>query len=325
MLAFLAQRWFLCALVVGVSLALAAPQAFHVWTKELPPPLVIAVALFIIAWTMPSASLAGESRRPWAALWAVTISYGMLPGVAWLLGQLSPPDIRVGLMLAASVPCTLASGVLWTRLAGGNEATALLTVVASTLSSWFLTTFWLTTTTRADIDLPAAQMMLDLALTLVVPVALGQGARLSAPLRQFADRHKTALGAIAQLFVLAVVLKASAAVGLKIHEGEAVLGIDTLLLSAVLAMGLHLLALTVGLWTSTGWGFDRPRCLAVAIVCSQKTLPISLTLFDKYFKTEFPLAVVPLLFFHVGQLLLDTLIAERLKRHTAQPEIVEGL
>jgi hypothetical protein len=40
---------------------------------------------------------------------------------------------------------------------------------------------------------------------------------------------------------------------------------------------------------------------------------VSLFLFESYFAAEFPLAIVPLLFFHVGQLLLDTLIAERLK------------
>ena len=61
---------------------------------------------------------------------------------------------------------------------------------------------------------------------------------------------------------------------------------------------------------------DRGRQIAIAISCSQKTLPISLALFDRYFAraepTPFPLAVVPLLFYHAGQLLLDTLIAQRL-------------
>src|SRR2546425_1197271 len=129
MLAFLSQRWFLCALVAGVGLALVTPHAVHAVTRHLPPQYVVAVALFLMPWTMPSRSLAGELRQPWAALWAVVIGYGFLPGASWLLGHLAPlPDIQIGLLLAASVPCTLASCVLWTRLAGGNEATALLTV-----------------------------------------------------------------------------------------------------------------------------------------------------------------------------------------------------
>ena len=44
-------------------------------------------------------------------------------------------DVRIGLILVASVPCTLSTAVLWTRLAGGNEATALLTAMGTTCIS----------------------------------------------------------------------------------------------------------------------------------------------------------------------------------------------
>lgn len=314
---WLAQRWFVCALAVGVGLALAMPAAVHAWTQDLPPQVVIAVALFLMAWTMPSRSLAGELQRPWAALWAMTISYGFLPGAAWLAGLVAPlKDVQIGLLLAASVPCTLASCVLWTRLAGGNEATALLTVLGCTLSSWFITTFWLAATTGAHVEIPALAMMLDLALTLILPVALGQGLRFGIALAHFADRHKKSLGILSQIFILMIVLKAAATVGLKLHDSRE-LPVGAFLLSAGLAFGLHLSALFLGLWSSRIVGFDRPRCLAVAFSGSQKTLPISLMLFDKYFIKDYPLAVVALLSFHVGQLLLDTVIAEHLKREMA--------
>jgi len=326
MLAFLAQRWFLCALVAGVGLALLAPHAVRAVTQYLPPQLVVAVALFLMAWTMPSRSLAGELRQPWAALWAVGIGYGFLPGTGWLLGHLAPlPDIQIGLLLAASVPCTLASCVLWTRLAGGNEATALLTVLLCTLGSWFLTTFWLAATTGSQVDIPVVKMMRALVFTLVIPVVVGQGLRFHRPLAEFADRRKWALSVVAQLFVLSIVLKAAAEVGLKIQEGDAPLQPVVLLASAGLALGLHLAALYAGLWSSMGLGFDRPRQIAVAFSGSQKTLPVSLFLFQEYFQDRYPLAVVPLLFFHVGQLLLDTLIAERMKRQTTPVELVDAL
>ena len=59
---------------------------------------------------------------------------------------------------------------------------------------------------------------------------------------------------------------------------------------------------------------DRPRGIGVAFSCSQKTLPVALFLFQTYYQETFPLAVVPLLFYHVGQLILDTWIAEWLSR-----------
>src|SRR5262245_13653642 len=122
-----------------------------------------------MAWTMPTRSLAGELRRPWAALWALAISYGLVPILAWGLGRLPlSPDLRLGLLLTASVPCTLASCVLWTRLAGGNEATALVVVLAGTSSSWLITPLLLTWTTGTQVEFPVAEMMADLAVTLVV-------------------------------------------------------------------------------------------------------------------------------------------------------------
>ena len=319
------QRWFLCALLLGVSLALWLPQAFQPWTRQIPPAGVIGCALFLMAWTMPSRSLAGELRRPWAALWALAISYGLVPVLAWCTGHLPlTPDLRIGLFLTACVPCTLASCVLWTRLAGGNEATALLVVLAGTSSSWLVTPLLLTWMTGTQVELPVGQMMADLALTLVVPVGLGQALRLWPAAARFADRYRGPFGYVAQLLVLLIILKATASLGLRLESGAA-LPIEFVAASAAYALGLHLVALFAGLWSSGLLGIDEPRRRAVAFAGSQKTLPIALLLFNDYFGLQFPLAILPLLFYHVGQLVLDTLIAERMKRTGADAEVVDAL
>ncbi|MFO0866498.1 MAG: bile acid:sodium symporter [Gemmataceae bacterium] len=64
--------------------------------------------------------------------------------------------MRIGFMLAYGVPCTLASCILWTRLAHGNEATALLAVLISTLISPLVAPVWLALTLGANIGLLAA-------------------------------------------------------------------------------------------------------------------------------------------------------------------------
>ncbi len=313
MLAFLAQRWFLLLLLLGVGTALAWPAPLALATGWLHPGVVIGIALLIMAWTMPTQSLLSELRQPWPALWAMTIGFGFLPAVGYLLGGLSSvPDLRVGLLLSASVSCTLASCVLWTRLAGGNEATALLTVFGCTLTSWFATPLWLYATTDVAVD--PGWMMLDLVVILVLPVLAGQMLRGPAVGKHLATRYKTALSALAQIFVLSIVVKAAAGVGLKLQEQSESLTPETLALSASLAAGLHLLALFFGKWSSDRLGFDRARGIAVAFSGSQKTLPISLWLFEQYYRQDFPLAIIPLLFFHVGQLILDTFIAARWRR-----------
>src|SRR5262245_9156311 len=127
MRAFLRQRWFLLLLLGGVALAWLRPDWLRPATRWLEPRAAVAPALFLMAWTLESRSLLSAFLQPWPALWAVGISYGALPALGWLAGTLLPDaDLRLGLLIVASVPCTLASAVLWTRMAGGCDATALL-------------------------------------------------------------------------------------------------------------------------------------------------------------------------------------------------------
>lgn len=315
---FWKRHWFLLAMAASIGVSLAAPNAIGPVVEPWPPHVVVVAALFLMAWTMPSQRLGEELSRPWAAAWAMAVSYGFLPAVSFLVGSLAPtPDLRMGLLLASAVPCTLASCVLWTRLAGGNEATALVAVLGCTLASWLVTPLILEWTAGSRVEIDARQMMLDLALTLLVPVALGQAARFWQPARRFANQHRTPLSALAQIFVLAMVVKTAANVGLRLQTGDAVFDRLTLVLSGVLPIVVHVAALHFG-YRSAGWlGFDRGRRIAIAFCGSQKTLPVSVFLFERYYQEEFPLAVVPLLVFHVGQLLYDTVAAHRWKEAEA--------
>ena len=137
------------------------PDCLRPITAHLEPRVIVAVALFIMAWSLESRSLLQALLRPWPALWAWSISYSAVPALAWSVGWLLPAiDLRLGLLIMASVPCTLASAVLWTRMAGGNEATALFTVLGTTLLSWLATTAWLTATTGTLVDIAVGPMML---------------------------------------------------------------------------------------------------------------------------------------------------------------------
>ncbi len=306
----LARHWFLFAMAATLCLALGGPEIFARATAWLQPRGVVVAALFLIAWTMPGRSLTEEVFRPWAALWAVLISYGFLPAAAWFFGPWLLADFHIGTLITVCGPCTLASAVLWTRLARGNEATALLVTVLSTASSWLITPAWLTLTTGAVVDLDPLEMMVDLLLSLVAPVALGQICRTWSPLYSVASRHKLTLGVVSQILILAILLRAAAQVGLQMHSGHH-LTVAAVLAAAVFSLGLHFSALALGWWSGSWLGFDRPRRIAIAFACSQKTLPVALVVLE-YYQNQYPLAVVSILFYHAGQLLFDTAIAERL-------------
>jgi solute carrier family 10 (sodium/bile acid cotransporter), member 7 len=309
----LARHWFLVTLVTGVALACLVPAWFG-WAEHLDPRVVVAPALFLMAWTLPSRSLARVLLRPWPALWAVAISYGLVPVCGWLAGTLVPvDDFRIGLLIVTCVPCTLASAALWTRMAGGDEATALLVTLLTTASSWLVTPAWLAGATGMTVAVDALAMMKDLLLSLVVPVAVGQLIQALGPLARLATRHKQQLGVVSQFLILVVLLKAAVYVSARLRQEPAVPGGLSIAALALLCVGIHLLALGSGLWSSRLLCFDHPSQAAVAFACSQKTLPVALLVFERYFP-QYPLAVVPLAFYHFGQLIVDTLIADRLAR-----------
>lgn len=306
------RHWFLILLLVGVSTGLLRPGWIHPWTEPVNPKAVIALALYLMAWTLPSRHLVGEMVRPGPALWALVISYGLCPVAAWCLQfALSLPDFRVGLFIAASVPCTLASAVIWTRRAGGSDATVLVVILLSTLTGWLVTPTWLAWTTASRVDLDTSKMMGDLVLTLVLPVCLGQLSRASKLLELVANRWVQPLSLLAQLLVLLIICKASAELGTRL-AGEKMPPLSEVVPAILVALTLHLGTLAAGFWSGRWLGFSRPQYIAIAFAGSQKTLPVTLFLFKEYYQTDFPFALLPILVYHVGQLLLDTPIAARL-------------
>jgi sodium/bile acid cotransporter 7 len=315
---FLARHWFLLVLTGGISLAYGAAGALRPVVDRISPRWVVATILFLMAWGLEGQQLWNTLLRPGPALFSILISYGALPLLAWLAGHLLVlPDLRLGLMIVATVPCTLASSVLWTRMGGGNEATALLAVVLSTSLGWLAAPLWLTQILGLPHSPDMGLMMGHLLLLLIVPLLLAQTTRRLPGVASMVLRYKRQIGVLARLLILSVILKAAVRV-VDANAGAARagggFGIDPLLLlgTAGVCLGTHLTALCLGLWGSTALGVGRREAIAVAFTSSQKTLPVSLFLFDTYYALQFPLGVFPLAFYHVGQLIVDTFIADRL-------------
>jgi sodium/bile acid cotransporter 7 len=313
------RRWFLLLLLAGLLVVWLYPQGLRPVTAHLEPRALVALALFLMAWGLQSRHLLRSLLRPLPALWAVLLSYGLLPALAYLFGWLlADADLRIGLLIMASVPCTLASAVIWTRLAGGNEATALLVVVLTTALSWLATTAWLVLATGTSTSIRTTDLMGGLLLVLLLPVGLGQLVRVFAPLAQAAVRFKPFLSVVSQVLILSIILKAAVEVRDQLTEKASLPGLSAFLATAAACLGTHLAALLCGWWSSQGLRFERPQRIAVAFACSQKSLPVALYVFAGYFQPASPLAVVPLVFYHVGQLIVDTLIADSMA-HRASP------
>lgn len=319
---FLVSRWFLIVLAVVLAAGFAWPRQLAPFREHWPQSLVVAAVLFLMALPLDAAAMWRALRRPAAVMLAVAINLGLLPLIAWPVAEwLAEIDagFGYGLLIAASVPTTLASAAVWTRRAGGNDSVALLVTMTTNLLCFVVTPLWLRWTTGRNPNLPTETMAFQLGVVCVLPVFLAQFLRLWRPLGRWAGRRKTALGVISQCGILSIVLVGAISAGQELAkptaEGDA--GVPWWGWIAMLAgvVGLHSAMLAAGHLLGKVLGISRPDRIAVGFAGSQKTQMVGLYLANAYGG----LAVLPMLAYHVCQLLVDTLIADRLARKSQVP------
>lgn len=315
MLPWLARRWFLLTLALGLGVALSSPQTLRPWTDRLPLRLVVALSLLLASWGLEGRLLVRALGRPASVTWGLLISFVVLPMSALALRPLLPrPDVALGLLLMLSVPCTLSSAVLWTRQAGGDEAMALVIVVATNTLGCIITPLWLSAAGPVAVQFDVPRMMQSLALVLLVPVAVGQLLRQLPGVAAFMGRHRVAHGTVARVLIALVLIAAAVDAASQASE----LTVTLVMTTAVVCAGLHLVGMFLGVVGGLVANLTRADRIAAGIAGSQKTLPVALYLYGAYYRDEYPLAVLPLLVYHLAQLLLDTVIADRLARAAAE-------
>lgn len=320
MLKFLAHRWFLIALtilfVVGL---LAAPQlrllAEWKWLRQ----TNLFVVMFITALPLEALSIWRTLKRPLAPAIALTMTYGLLPLIAWGASYLiRDPSLAGGLLVASVTPCTVASAAVWTRRAGGNDSVAILSTVLTNLACFAVPPLWLAVMLRgtpASGALDSRRLMIELGLLVVLPMVLAQFTRLHRPVAQFAARQKQTLSTLAQCGILLMVLFGAINSGLKMQpSGAALSGGDMarqgleIAIMVVLVLSIHTGVFWIGYKLTQRLGLSKADAIGVGFSGSQKTLMVGLEI-----AIASQLSILPMITFHAGQLFIDTLIADRLR------------
>ncbi len=326
---FLVHRWFLLALVAVIVGGGAFWPQWKALFESLPrawESVLIAAMMFLMALPLDASSLGRAVRRPAAVAIGVTASFVIAPLVAWALAPLLSTvsgDLALGLLIAAAVPTTVASAAVWTRRAGGNDAVALLVMMVTNLSCFAVTPLllWITTGTEVGSErFRPASMMLRLVLIVAVPLLVAQAIRRVPRVAAWSARRKTPLGVVCQLGMLTMVLAGVAQCGDKL-QAAGTQGIGWIGWAATIAAALvvHLAALTSGQALGRLLGLPREDRIAVAFAGSQKTLLVGLGIAMGYGSVFGPLAVLPMVVYHATQLVVDTLIADRLRHSAALP------
>jgi sodium/bile acid cotransporter 7 len=323
----LRQWWFLGALagVLTVSLLFGhsgPASAVAAFLRIVQP--AVTTWMFLMAFSLDASRRREALLRPVSSAWGSVVNIGLMPLLAWPLAEWQLlEDFRLGLIVTAVVPCTLATASVFTRRAGGNDAVSLLVTLATNLACVVLTPLWLqwflSRTTGFDPWLTLQQ----LTISVLIPTLLGQIAQETPWGRRLADRRRREIGVLAQCFVLLLVSVAATQAGQVLSEQSSwpTAGAAAVMVAACVA--LHLAAVAVGWQGALGLRLPRPDAIAAAIAGSQKTLPIGLMLVATpgLLTVSAPFVTFPLLVYHAGQLLIDSALAERWAAGT--PPMVE--
>ena len=309
MMAFLKKNWFFAGILVVVLMAFGIPS-FGRWAREYRILNVgIFLAFLITGLTLETSSIGAELRRFKAPVAAMLCSLVLIPLLFWLLALLTlPPEFVIGVCIIATAPVTVAAGTVMTDLGKGNVSLSLFICVLGNFLAVFTIPFSLKVflSFGGDIDLPVLQMLSGLAITVLVPTIIGQLVR--PLLKARLSPYKKSFSIFQQCVVLLIIFNAVASSADRILQA----GTAVILVLAFMIF-LHSLVLAMNYALSRLIGLDRPSTTAFTIHTSQKTLTVSYLVWAGYFATQYPMALIPGIGYHLTQTIVDSIVAERFR------------
>jgi sodium/bile acid cotransporter 7 len=276
--------------------------------------------LFLLYGVRLSPAEAWHGLRHWRLhLMVLSVTFVVFPllGIAarLLVPTVLTPDLYTGVLFLCLLPSTVQSSIAFTSIAHGNVSAAIVSASLSNMLgvvlSPLLVVTLMSTTGGLRVDGSAA---LDIVLQLLAPFVAGQ--LLRPWLAAWVHRHAVLTRVVDRGSILLVVYTAFS-VGMAEHVWSVVTGWR---IAAVAAVCTALLAVVLVLTTVMGRVFrlDRGDAIVLLFCGSKKSLasglPMALVLFAT---ASVGLIVLPLMLFHLIQLLVCAWIASRLSRGTS--------
>ncbi len=305
------RHWFVLAAVPALLLGVFWPEP-GVWIRGtgLVFPLLVATTLFITGFTLDTRRVLRRMTGLKVLLAGLLTTYVAAPLAAWFLAHLwgpaaTGPDsdgffFLQAMMIAAAQAGTLATAIVLTGMADGDQELALVLTFTTNLLSAILTPLVLRLSVGTVVAMPVGDMMVRMFLVAVLPVVLGQVARRG--WRSPPPRLVDAVRLIPQLNVLIFVYCGFGAVGARLSVDP-----KLVLLFVGASASLHALMLAWS-WAAATLMHLSPGARAAFIFCgSQKTLPNGIYLWDQFFAAN-PFGAVPLVLYHLMQLVVGALL-----------------
>jgi predicted Na+-dependent transporter len=236
--------------------------------------------------------------------WGAIVAYILAPLLGYLAMRIMPldPTYRIGFLLMCCTAPTIVSGIVIAVRSGGELAIALFLTVSLILLGIVATPLTLGWVLTSVSDFPRAALIRKLVYFIGLPSVAGLLFRMWLPR---IVQHTAAARQHVPVLLLGLIIYMSLAVQAdKIHDLSA-WQIASLVIPSALVHGLllviaYVLALRL-------WRLSSPASRSLAFVTSQKSLPVSITVWKAVLAGSHPLAIIAPVIFHPTQIFLDSL------------------
>lgn len=303
---FIIGNVIIVAVVGATVLSLIVPAAGkYLHSLHLTAPLIIAV--FLCQGT-GVVKLRMESLKQYskALLIGFIISQVMAPVVAFAYVKLFDwqADSLVGLILICTMAPTLVSGTIISEQAGGDKTASLLLTIIINILAVFTVPVNLSWTLGTEVDIEVIPLLTKLVSLVLIPALIGYAFR--SKKGEFVVKHKAWFK-----YVPVVCLGAVIFISMSRHnESLDQLTFKMIIEYTVASLVIHLILLYMALYGAIAVGIEKSTAKSVAICCSQKTIPITIAIWTSFF-TQFALALLPAIVFHMAQIYCDGFIAKK--------------
>jgi sodium/bile acid cotransporter 7 len=245
--------------------------------------------------------------------WPFLVGVPLIGIIKRVIPNFLPNALLEGLLILTCLPTTVNMCVLLTASAGGNVAASLANAVMGNMLGIFVTPALLMYFFGTAIELPFLQMVLKLINKVLVPVAVGQLLRASTQAKDFFVSHKKTFKSLQEFILVGLVWNAfcnafTKGIGIEVRHG-------IFLLALLSSLHLGSFAILMKFFSSKIFNFKRADAIAATFCTSHKTLAFGLPLLNTIFEGNANLAAycAPVMFIHPLQLLLGSILAERIK------------
>ncbi|MFO7666076.1 MAG: bile acid:sodium symporter [Desulfobacterales bacterium] len=316
----LGKYWFFIGIIAMICIALFLPfVGMFVKTYKILS-FGIFISFFLTGLTIETSQILKELQNIKVHGAALFSSLLFFPVLSYYLAHSffsSSPDFVIGALIIGVAPVTIASGTVMTSIALGNVSLSLFICVLGNLFSIFTIPFMVNIILQlgeVSITLPIAKMLIELSVTVLLPVLLGQALRIK--LKSKIASARSGISIFNQSIVLLIILNAlSSSIDGILHAGS------MLLLIFLFMICLHLLIILINRFIAWILRLDLPSTAAFTIHTSQKTLTVSYLVWAGYFAAQFPMAFIPAIAYHLTQMVMDTFVAHWFRRKSESAKL----